>query len=178
LMLPTAIWPTNPPSANSYNPFGLKLPDWEEGVDRILQQICQPHRSQGTAFLSHRNNGLQNDKLRNPHKKICQTALARGLSASGLRPFLIGTKTKATPPNLPFSPRGTSCGASEEPIARLNVLPPEKGGWGGCLLSKNGNKPTENAVNYPANLFLANAFRPRGEYLLKLNSNNLAQVNV
>jgi hypothetical protein len=79
--------------------------------------------SQGIAYLSHKNNGLQSDKLRNLHKKICQTALARGLSATGSRPFLIGTKTKATPPNLPFS--------GEEPIARLNMLPPLKRGAGG-----------------------------------------------
>ena len=71
------------------------------------------------------------------------------------QPFVMGRKPKATPPNLPFS--------GEEQIARrrVNKLPPDKGGWGGCLLKTQPNNP--------AALFLANIFQPRAEYLLNTN---------
>jgi hypothetical protein len=38
--------------------------------------------------------------------------------------------------------------------------------------------PTENAANYPATLFLTNAFRPRGEYLLSPNGFDLISVSL
>ena len=52
---------------------------------------------------------------------------------------------KGNPSQPPLVPKGTSCGTSGEgPIARLNMLPPVKGGWGGCLLVSQGEKFIEN----------------------------------
>ena len=65
------------------------------------------------------------------------------LSASAPRPCLIGRKAKATPPNLPLS--------GEEPIARLNMLPPVKGGWGGVAFRQaQVRQPTTTTFPSPA----------------------------
>jgi hypothetical protein len=54
-------------------------------------------------------------------------------------------KNKGNPSQPPLFRGGAVCAAGhasffKELIARLNVLPPEKGGWGGCLLISQGKK--------------------------------------
>jgi hypothetical protein len=92
-------------------------------------------------------------------------------------PLVRGGADCVAEPVSPSSKRGgADCAA--EPVSlrssggwmgRRNTLPPDKGGWGGCLLTSKGQTPSKILPNTPAAEFLASAFQPWCESFLSPN---------